>query len=301
MAWLVLSIALMLCSLAVLMFSHEWQRRSQRKAVLLRLEAPSVLAAPTSRTQAWLQRLGRSELVQRLLAMDSETQVLLNRIGWRRAPQHALYVALQWSLPLLLLVMLLAGQAVFSVYPENEAVYVMVAMSLGYLVPKRALAMAAARQQRQLLNEVGIFIPLLRILFDAGLTVEQSVRVISERARTLMPVISRELESSLKRVDSGMDLTEELNELSLIMEVDEFHDCMAILVQLLKQGGGAMNALTALKKLIDERRLTRQQETISKLSGKMSVVMMVLLFPALLIVLAGPGLSAIGRAMGTLG
>ena len=45
----------------------------------------------------------------------------------------------------------------------------------------------------------------------------------------------------------------------------------------------------ALKQLIDDRRLTRLQEYISKLSAKMSVVMMVFLFPALLIVLAGPG------------
>lgn len=59
-----------------------------------------------------------------------------------------------------------------------------------------------------------------------------------------------------------------------------------------------MSSLLALKKLLDERRLTNLQEYISKLSGKMSVVMMLFLFPALLIVLAGPGMSAIGRALG---
>ena len=66
--------------------------------------------------------------------------------------------------------------------------------------------------------------------------------------------------------------------------------------QLLTQGGGAMKSLLALKQLLDDRRLTRMQEYISKMSAKMSVVMMLFLFPALLIVLAGPGFTALARA-----
>ncbi len=73
-----------------------------------------------------------------------------------------------------------------------------------------------------------------------------------------------------------------------------------ILQQLLHQGGGAMKSLQALKQLLDDRRLTRMQEFISKMSAKMSVVMMVFLFPALLIVLAGPGFIAISKAIGHL-
>lgn len=58
-----------------------------------------------------------------------------------------------------------------------------------------------------------------------------------------------------------------------------------------------MKSLLALKQLLDDRRLTRLQEFISKMSAKMSVVMMVFLFPALLIVLGGPAFIAISRAL----
>jgi tight adherence protein C len=71
-----------------------------------------------------------------------------------------------------------------------------------------------------------------------------------------------------------------------------------ILQQLLYQGGGAMKSLLSLKQLLDDRRLTRLQEYISKMSAKMSVVMMLFLFPALLIVLAGPGFTALAKALG---
>ena len=64
------------------------------------------------------------------------------------------------------------------------------------------------------------------------------------------------------------------------MAVDEFTDTCVILQQLIHQGGGAMKSLLTLKALLDDRRLTRLQEYISKMSAKMSVVMMLFLFPA---------------------
>ena len=102
----------------------------------------------------------------------------------------------------------------------------------------------------------------------------------------------------LARVDSGLELGEELNKATQLLAVDEFTDTCVILQQLMYQGGGAMKSLLALKQLLDDRRLTRLQEYISKMSAKMSVVMMLFLFPALLIVLAGPGFTALAKALG---
>ena len=100
----------------------------------------------------------------------------------------------------------------------------------------------------------------------------------------------------LVRVDSGLELSQELSKTAALLDVDEFNDTCVILQQLIQQGGGAMKSLQALKELLDDRRLTRMEEYISKMSAKMSVVMMVFLFPALMIVLAGPSLMAIARA-----
>ncbi len=159
------------------------------------------------------------------------------------------------------------------------------------LLPKRLLALAAERRKRQVIVEISTFIPLLRILFESGMAVEQALRVLANESRQLLPVLSSELQMALARVDSGLELSEELNKMA--------DDTSVILQQLLQQGGGAMKSLLTLKQLLDDRRLTRLQEYISKMSAKMSVVMMVFLFPALLIVLAGPGFTALSRAFGT--
>ena len=46
--------------------------------------------------------------------------------------------------------------------------------------------------------------------------------------------------------------------------------------------------------------MTTLQERVSKMSAKMSVVMIAFLFPALLIGLAGPGFIAIFKALGAM-
>lgn len=263
-----------------------------------RLIAMRLQGQPTQQVEedSWLQRLGNSALAQRSLNLDGETRMLLDRIGWRRSRQRSLFAALQVGVPLLALGVAVLVQQLFYADSRTPWMLPMFALGIGYLVPKRVLAWSAARRQRQIAEEVSSFIPLLRILFDSGLAVEQSLRILSTEGRQLLPVLSEELRLILVRVDSGLALAPELEQTAKLLSVDEFNDTCVILQQLLTQGGGAMKSLLALKQLLDDRRLTRLQERISKMSGKMSIVMMVFLFPALLIVLAGPGLTALARA-----
>jgi tight adherence protein C len=248
------------------------------------------------RVSHWLQALGNSRIGQRSVKLDNETQILLNRLGWRSARQRSLFAACQIGIPVLALILSLLIQSVFFPQVNNPWVTPAFATALGYLLPKRLLAAAAHRRQRQLAIEISTFIPLLRILFESGMAVEQSLRVLSIEGKQLLPALTHELRLILTRVDSGLELGEELNKATQLLAVDEFTDTCVILQQLIHQGGGAMKSLLGLKLLLDDRRLTRLQEYISKMSAKMSVVMMLFLFPALLIVLAGPSFSALARA-----
>ncbi|MDH4869709.1 type II secretion system F family protein [Pseudomonas sp. BN515] len=294
--------AVLLGLAAVLLVSGllgERQRRLRVHQRLLGQELAGHLA--DDRWQGLVRRLGGSRLAQRYLNLDGETQLLLNRIGWRRSSRRTLFLACQLGAPLAMVGLTLLGQSLLDEPPSPSWLVPFLAAGCGLLLPKRVLAIVAMRRQHALQQELSVFIPMVRILFEAGLTVEQALRVLSQDGRGLMPVLTAELQGLLQHVDSGLELGEELDKLARLLEVDELTDSFTILEQLVRQGGGAMASLLALKKLLDDRRLTRMQEYISKLSAKMAVVMMSLLFPALLIVLAGPGLVAISRAMGGMG
>jgi tight adherence protein C len=290
---LLLSVLLFAAAGFLLLLTVARQRRSDRQ-IMSRLQGE---ITRDNRVGSLLRVLGDSRFGQRSVSLDSETQILLNRIGWRRSSQRSLFAACQIGVPLVAVCLVLLVQMLFFndlKYPFMAPAF---ALGLGYLAPKRALAAAAARRQKRAVIEISTFIPLLRILFESGMAVEQALRVLSNEGRQLLPVLSSELRVMLVRVDSGLELGDELNKAAALLAVDEFTDTCVILNQLIHQGGGAMKSLLALKQLIDDRRLTRLQEYISKLSAKMSVVMMVFLFPALLIVLAGPGFIAISKAL----
>ena len=269
------------------------EQRQRRRQITQRLQGHMTR---DNRLGSWLRALGESRFGQRSVSIDSETLTLLNRLGWRRAQQRSLFAALQIGTPVVLVGVVLFVQSVAFPYAENRWIAPLLAAGVGYLLPKRALAYGVQRRQNAIAVEISTFIPLLRILFESGMAVEQALRVLGNEAQKLLPQLTLELRLILTRVDSGLELGQELNNTAQLLAVDEFTDTCVILQQLIQQGGGAMKSLQTLKQLLDDRRLTRLQEYISKMSAKMSVVMMLFLFPALLIVLAGPGFTAIARA-----
>jgi tight adherence protein C len=291
LSMLLSSLLFLLASLLLFSIVLELRRRARQVVQRLDGKAPS-----EPRFSQWLLALGTSRLGQQSVKLDNETQTLLNRLGWRTARKRALYAAFQVGVPLLALALSVLIQELFFAQVVNRWIAPTFALCIGYLLPKRLLAAAAQRRQKKLAIEISTFIPLLRILFESGMAVEQSLRVLSNDGKQLLPTLTHELRLVLARVDSGLELGDELNKASRLLAVDEFTDTCVILQQLIHQGGGAMKSLLALKLLLDDRRLTRLQEHVSKMSAKMSVVMMLFLFPALLIVLAGPGFTALARA-----
>ncbi|MFP3494396.1 type II secretion system F family protein [Pseudomonas sp. SIMBA_059] len=293
---LLISAVLFLAALALVLANLVRQRRGQR-LVAQRLQGQ---LGRKDKFGSLMQQLGSSPLAQRSLSLDNETQVLLNRVGWRKASQRSMFAAFQIGTPLVLMGLVGVAQGVLFAHSDSPWLAPLIALGIGYMLPKRVLSSLAKSRQQQIAREVATFIPLLRILFESGMAVEQTLRVLSLEAQRLLPALTHELRLILTRVDSGLELSEELGKTARLLAVDEFTDTCTILQQLVQQGGGAMKSLLALKQLLDDRRLTRIQEFVSKMSAKMSVVMMVFLFPALLIVLGGPAFIGISRALSNL-
>ncbi len=290
---LLISAILFLAALMLVLANLMKHRRGQR-LVAQRLQGQM---GDEHKFGTLMRQLGNSQLAQRSVSLDNETQTLLNRVGWRKSSQRSMFAAFQIGTPLVLLALAIVTQQLLFTKVASPWLVPLIALGIGYLLPKRILAGVAKSRQQRISQEVSTFIPLLRILFESGMAVEQALRVLSVEAQRLLPALTHELRLILTRVDSGLDLSEELGKTARLLAVDEFTDTCTILQQLVHQGGGAMKSLLALKQLLDDRRLTRVQEFVSKMSAKMSVVMMVFLFPALLIVLGGPAFIGISRAL----
>ncbi|MDB5981907.1 MAG: rane protein, partial [Pseudomonas sp.] len=213
--------AFLFAAAALLLLNHLATQRRGKRQIAQRLRGQLVR---DSRVGSWLRLLGDSKFGQRSVRLDGETQMLLNRIGWRRISQRSLFAAFQVGVPLLLLGLTLLVQQLLEQQAQYPLIAPLFALGIGYLLPKRLLAITAARRQKQLALEISTFIPLLRILFESGMAVEQALRVLSGEGQQLLPILSSELRLILVRVDSGLELGEELNKTSTLLAVDEFSD-----------------------------------------------------------------------------
>lgn len=236
------------------------------------------------------------ERIRKHIESDSELAVAMWRAGFRSPVQRATLYGVQVVLPLLVtgltgLWMLING------FTENSLLVGLGVIIVSVLMPKRYITSRADARLRQVDDELSLFVQMLRILFDAGLAVEQALRVIILEGRTVLPVLVQELEPVLRRAEQGLDLEVEMAVAAEALDHAGFNDVMIIVRQMLKQGGSARASLSKLIEVLESRRLTDMQERVSKLSAKMTVVMIVFFFPALVILLAGPGFISISESM----
>ncbi len=237
------------------------------------------------------------ERIRKHIEKDSELAVAMWRAGYRSAAQRATLYGVQVILPIV--AMLLTGLWILiHGYTQNGLLVGVSIVIISVLMPKRVINSRAQDRLKRIDDELSLFVQMLRILFDAGLAVEQALRVMANEAKLVLPELVLELDPILRRAEQGLDLENELGGAAAALDHANFTDVTVIIRQMLKQGGSARASLTKLIEVMESRRLTDMQEKVSKLTARMTVVMVVFFFPALVILLAGPGFISIGDAMG---
>lgn len=159
---------------------------------------------------------------------------------------------------------------------------------------------AAISRQQEIEDETLMLIQTTRMLWRVGLSLPKTLSILCDELRHLTPQCARELRIVFQRIDAGQSQDEALYQLAHHTSSDGFKEFLVILRQESLSGGGIDKALTELYNIMQSRRKTGLQEKVSKTSAKMSVVMMMLLFPALLIIIGGPGYIAVSKALAQL-
>lgn len=282
---------------------HISARTHQREQVSRKLEKvlyenTDVSDAETE-TDSALEELQRKRFWSLLagLPMAPEIQRLVREAGYAGIQPRLIFAFINLALPLAVLAVGLLGIGLAGIQTMT-ALLVIISAILAFLIPRWVLRWIVARRRAALSEEIPVAIQLLLMLFEAGLSVEHALRILraeseENRQTALLPEFSRELKILFHRVDAGGSLATELTSLSNAVGVQELGDMAAVLKQVLRRGGDIRQSLINLVALIEERRQTRMQERAGEIAGRMSMVMILFMFPALIIFIAGPGFLAI--------
>lgn len=174
-------------------------------------------------------------------------------------------------------------------------IFAVVAISL--LLPRIVLRRAAAARRQKIKREVPLFVHLLVLLFEAGLSTRQALASIVRDGRGVLPELGREFDSAVRQFDTGADTGEVLRQIGETLEVDDLSNIIGVLRQVDRYGGEVREPLLDMMKLIEERRSLDLREQVNIISGRMTVVMVLFFFPALLIFVAGPATLSIMKTL----
>jgi tight adherence protein C len=169
--------------------------------------------------------------------------------------------------------------------------------TVSYLLPKMLLRMRADARTRSLHDDVSAFTHLLRVLYECGLSTEQALHVFAKEQRGVLPDVALEIGEVTRRVSAGSDLGEATRSVAAEAGDAELTDLFAMIRQIDRYGGAVQEPLMRFGTLLEDRERTRLQETIGRLSAKLTIVMVLFLLPALLTFVGGPGFVAVIRAL----
>lgn len=168
------------------------------------------------------------------------------------------------------------------------------------------LLMAALRnrihmRRKRMENSIEMVIQVTRMLWGTGMTLETLFQRMIDHLEDVAPDAIREIEVALARIKSGQEREVVLETAADYQPYSGLADYFRLLAQVSTTGGRSSEALLTLGELLRDGRRIQLQEKMTKVSAKMSLVMMLFFFPALLIILAGPAFVSLGgmlRAMG---
>lgn len=227
-----------------------------------------------------------------------EINRLLLQAGWRGARSRLLFYAFRSGL-LLLAAALAVGLWLFGdgIKPLLKPIYIFGLLALGFLVPLWVLRGAAASRRARMSREVPLFVHLLVLLFEAGLSTRQAFASLVREGRGVLPELGQEFEGVLRQLEAGGDIADVLSGLGKSLDVPDLDGVLGVLRQVDKYGGEIREPLLEALAVLEERRSLDLREKVNLISGRMTVVMVLFFFPALLIFVAGPAVLAIMRAM----
>jgi tight adherence protein C len=159
---------------------------------------------------------------------------------------------------------------------------------LGYLGP--SLYIDKRIRVRKMEHRSGFpdFMDLLVVCADAGLSMEASLDRVGRELSASYPSLTANLHMTNLEIRAGRTMSEALEHLGDRLGIDEARSFATLIQQSAELGSSITEALRVYSDDMRHKRLSRAEEKAYSLPAKLSVPMMVCIFPVLFVVILLP-------------
>lgn len=160
----------------------------------------------------------------------------------------------------------------------------------GFYLPDKALAVKIRHRQERLDRALPDILDLFVICMEAGLSLNSTLSRVAEEIRGVYRDFCEELQITAVEVRAGLPWDEAFDNLGKRTNVQSIRSMVGLMIQSNKLGASLASALRHHSDFIRTQRILRAEEKAAKLPVKMVFPLIFGIFPAIVIVTAGPGI-----------
>jgi tight adherence protein C len=219
--------------------------------------------------------------------------------GWRAALVPTIFFGMKTLLALgfPVLVVLFANDLVRPIEGARLMVLLSLLAAIGFYLPNLFLNRAVRKRQQEIFENFPDVLDLLTICIEAGLSLDQAFMRVTGEIALKSKVLSQELELVLLELRTGFTKEVALRHLALRTGIEDIDLLVAMLIQTDRFGTNVGDALRVHSDNLRTQRRQQAEEAAAKISVKLLMPLIFLIFPTLMLVLLGPAVIQIQRVL----
>ena len=251
------------------------------------------------RLKGVLQAFG--EAVQERSKNTSAVRLRLVQAGFPNAAAVPMYLGLRVAVPALLgMGTALALPALGYSAPKTLIMSIYFGI-MGYVLPSMMVGRRLKKRQKEMQKALPDALDMLVVSVEAGLGLNQALVRVSEEIYRVSPVLSEQLALVNLEIRAGTSREEALRNLAERTGLQDISSLVGMLIQTDRFGTSVAQALRVHSETMRTKRRQRAEEAAAKTTIKMVFPLVFCIFPALFVVILGPALIQIYKALSGFG
>jgi len=274
-------------------------RQNNVRSRLSKLVSETDSAKPTTQRQTLLGQKQDtlasriSKPLHRLSSIDNRTvrqqmHLKLIRAGYRSDQAIYNYLAAKIICPIVFVVFFLFTKMAYKF--QSEMIFsIIFLIVLGFFLPSIWVFLMTKIRQEKIFKGLPDALDLMVVCVESGLGIDMTFKRVGEEIKPLCKELSDEFTLTTLEVRAGISREDAFKNMYMRVNISEINSLMTVLTQTSRFG---TSLAKSLRVHADSMRIKRRQiaeETAAKSSVKLVFPLVLFIFPAIFVVLVGPG------------
>jgi tight adherence protein C len=214
----------------------------------------------------------------------------LIRAGYVGSAAPAVYTGVR----MLLFILGLVGMTIVLLPTElagtSKAVLIVLVATILFFIPNFIVVARLVKRREEIRQHLPDAVDLLEICVSSGLGLDMAWHVVSEEIKQVSPILANAMSLTSFEINLGAGRVEALRHMSERTGVDEVGSLATILIQTERFGTSIAETLKIFANSMREERTHTAEESAEKMTVKLIFPMVLFIFPAVLVIVAGPAI-----------